>query len=320
MMDAASETTHIKIPKVAEGVKRPLWSVVIPTYNCADYLRETLNSILIQDPGPEQMEIFVVDDHSTKDNPEAVVDELGRGRVQFIRQPNNVGKIKNYETGLKASRGYYIHQLHGDDMIRPGFYNTMESLLHQNPQVGAAFSRTIYIDAQNRWTGMTGMIQDQDGIVPDMLAKLYTEQYIQTPSIVVKREVYEIIGTFDRRLNCMEDWEMWMRIANTFPIAASNSVLAFYRTHSENATNLTFKDGTALKTHQLICKLVDDYIQPEIKRKYSKKRNQKQAEFWFLSYVAIRSTLTYEDKWKYLMQIFRKDFNLKYLYRLFKNI
>jgi glycosyltransferase involved in cell wall biosynthesis len=41
---------------------RPLWSVMIPTYNCADYLRETLASVLAQDPGPEEMQIEVVDD------------------------------------------------------------------------------------------------------------------------------------------------------------------------------------------------------------------------------------------------------------------
>ena len=43
------------------------------------------------------MEIIVVDDHSTKDDPEAVVNEYGQGRVQFIRQEKNVGKVKNYE-------------------------------------------------------------------------------------------------------------------------------------------------------------------------------------------------------------------------------
>ena len=178
------EIYHLKLPPLALDVKRPLWSVVIPTYNCAHYLRETLISVLAQDPGEKVMEIIVVDDHSTKDDPETVVKEFGQGRVQFIKQEKNVGKVKNYETGLFASRGRYIHQLHGDDLVYDGFYKEMEALFNANSNAGAAFSRTNYIDYGSRITGVTGMIQNNEGTVPDMLEKLYTQQYIQTPSML----------------------------------------------------------------------------------------------------------------------------------------
>ena len=308
---------YIKLLPIDEDIKRPLLTVVIPTYNCANYLKETLTSVLAQDLGEASMEIIVVDDHSTKDNPEAVVKEYGQGRVKFIRQEKNVGKVKNYEAGLRASRGTYIHQLHGDDLVYDGFYSEMERLFNANPNAGAAFCRTNYIDSKSRVTGVTGMIQDNEGIVPDILEKLYTQQYIQTPSMVVKRAVYETIGCFDRRLNCMEDWEMWIRIANNYPIAASNKVLAAYRSHHNNATNNTFKDGTALKTHQLICDLVDGYIEPGIKQKFSKIRNQKQAAFWLLSYKNSKHELSLKEKWSFVIKILKLDFNLKNSYRIF---
>ena len=113
------------IPPVAPGTPRPLWSVMIPTYNCAAYLRETLASVLAQDPGPDVMQIEVVDDHSTKDDPEAVVAEVGHGRVTFYRQPQNVGHTENFATCLQRSRGRLIHLLHGDDGVRDGFYRKM---------------------------------------------------------------------------------------------------------------------------------------------------------------------------------------------------
>jgi glycosyltransferase involved in cell wall biosynthesis len=75
---------------------RPLWSVMIPTYNCANYLRKTLASVLTQDQGPEYMHIEVIDDHSTEDNPETVVAELGKNRVDFYRQPVNIGVPANF--------------------------------------------------------------------------------------------------------------------------------------------------------------------------------------------------------------------------------
>src|SRR5277367_6513526 len=90
-----------RIEEVPEGIHRPLWSVMIPTYNCAKYLRQTLESVLAQDPGPEQMQIEVVDDCSTKDDPEAVVRELGKDRVEFYRKPKNEGAIHNFNTCIQ---------------------------------------------------------------------------------------------------------------------------------------------------------------------------------------------------------------------------
>jgi len=317
MGNSGVQQHYIKINQIADEVKRPLWSVLIPTYNCAEFLKETLASVLVQDPGKAIMEIIVVDDHSTKDDPETVVKEFGQGRVQFIRQEKNVGKVKNYETGLTASKGIYIHQLHGDDLVYGGFYSEMEAIFNESPSAGAAFSRTNYIDYGGRITGVTGMIQDKEGIVLDMLEKLYTQQYIQTPSMVVKRGVYETIGCFDRRLNCMEDWEMWIRIANNYPIAASNKVLAAYRSHHDNATNKTFMDGTALKNHQLICDVVDGYIDPIVKKNFSKIRNQKQAAFWLLSYKNSKHELSLKQKWSFIKMVLKLDFSLKNSYRLF---
>src|SRR4028119_1785319 len=130
-----------RISPVPEGESRPLWSVMIPTYNCAKYLRETLASVLAQDPGSEVMQIAVVDDDSTQDDPAAVVEELGRGRVEFYRQPHNVGLVKNFQTTLELSRGKLIHQLHGDDLVQIGFYQKLQRAFIENPEIGAAFCR-----------------------------------------------------------------------------------------------------------------------------------------------------------------------------------
>ncbi|MFW5804573.1 MAG: glycosyltransferase family 2 protein, partial [bacterium] len=193
-----------KIKPVTDSIKRPLWSIIIPTYNCANYLKETLESVLAQYPGPEKMEIIVVDDHSTKDDPEQVVNEFGEGKVKFIRQPTNVGKSKNYETGLNVSKGLYIHLLHGDDMVNEGFYPKMEELFIQFPEAGAAFCQCNYIDAVGNIKQQTGKEIPQDGIIPNWLEKIATWQRVQPPSIVFKREVYEKIGGYNLQLQYME--------------------------------------------------------------------------------------------------------------------
>ena len=115
------------IPPVPES-DRPLWSVMIPVYNCAAYLPETLRSVLQQAPGPDEMQIEVIDDHSTDADVEKLVKEIGRGRIAYCRQPQNVGSVRNFETCLNRSTGHIIHLLHGDDKVRPGFYEKMFSL------------------------------------------------------------------------------------------------------------------------------------------------------------------------------------------------
>src|SRR5256884_9875784 len=76
---------------------RPYWSVMIPTYNPrADYLEETLNSVLQQDPGPEQMQIEVVDDCSNDNTASEVTRRLGAGRVTFHAESQNRGLANNW--------------------------------------------------------------------------------------------------------------------------------------------------------------------------------------------------------------------------------
>lgn len=307
---------HAIILPVTHDERRPYWSVLIPTYNCANYLEKTIQSVLEQDPGPEKMEIIVVDDHSTKDNPESVVKRIGKGRIRFIRQEKNVGKVRNYETGLKASRGIFIHQLHGDDKVRKGFYNELEALIKKEPHAKAFFTRTIYIDKDGRWTGMTGILQNEEGIISNFTKQIYLNQMIQTPSIVVKREVYESLGGFDRRLVCMEDWEMWLRISNFYPVACSNKVLAEYRTHSGNATYLTIKDGTVLKTHKLILSIIDNYIQPDIKTKHQNKRNLVQSRALLHSFKIYKNDLNQKQRWQYIKYILKLKPSILNLIRL----
>jgi len=253
------------IPPVADSVPRPLWSVMIPTYNCAEYLRQTLASVLAQDPGPDVMQITVVDDHSTLDDPAAVVEELGRGRVEFYRQPHNVGLVKNFQTTLELSRGKLIHQLHGDDLVRDGFYQKMQTAFIENPEIGAAFCRYIMMDEQSHWQYISVLEQQESGVLPSSWLDLIAGfQRIQTPSIVVRREVYEKLGGFDHRLATnAEDWEMWIRIVTNYPVWYEVEPLALYRKHSRSTTKSNVKNGKYVQQMREAVKIFRAYLPKE---------------------------------------------------------
>jgi len=251
---------HGVILPVCDEVPRPRWSVVIPTYNCAKYLEETLGSVLQQAPGRDEMEIIVVDDHSTKDDPQAVVDRLGRERVRFIQQKQNVGKARNYESGINASRGHLIHQLHGDDRIKPGFYDSMARAFEAHPDAGAFFCESEYINGNGEVTGRTGKERDDTGLIDNWLEKIVQHQRVQTPSIVVRRAAYERMGGFDRRLSGCEDWEMWIRLATEYQVGFVAECLAQYRIHRDNTSSLSVISGTNIQTHRNVLSIVDSYL------------------------------------------------------------
>jgi len=248
------------IPPVPERTPRPLWSVMIPTYNCAEYLRETLASVLAQDPGSEVMQIEVIDDCSTKDNPKLVVEEVGRGRVEFYRQPQNVGHTKNFETCLKRARGKLIHQLHGDDCVLDGFYRKMQRAFEENHDIGAAFCRHIFMDEYGHWQTISQLEQLESMVFSNSLERLASFQHIQTPSIVVRRKVYELLGGFDSRLHWTEDWEMWVRIAAHFPIWYEVEPLAVYRKHSASNTGRNMCTAENLRDVRRAINIFQSYL------------------------------------------------------------
>ncbi|MBR1170976.1 glycosyltransferase [Bradyrhizobium liaoningense] len=252
-----------RLAPVADGLPRPLWSVMIPTHNCAGYLRQTLRSVLSQDPGPDAMQIEVVDDASTKDAPEAVVQELGHGRVAFHRQAVNVGHSANFQTCLERSRGRIVHLLHGDDAVRPGFYQKMGAAFEQASQIGAAFCRQVYIDEQGGKIWESPLERASSGVLDNWLRRIAVRQLIQTPSIVVAREIYEQIGTFDRRLSWVEDWEMWVRIAAFSNVWFETEQLALYRVHGNSSTSRQLRTAENLRDVRRAISIIRRYLPSE---------------------------------------------------------
>jgi len=276
-------------PAVIEPVAsaaRPRWSVMIPTYHSGAFLRATLGSVLAQDPGPHAMQIEVVDDHSTADDPGAIVREVAGDRVQFFRQPDNVGHAANFDTCLRRSRGHLVHLLHGDDAVRPGFYATMASAFDAHPEIGAAFCRTIYMDARGRWTSFSPLLQRAPGLVPDALAIVATRQPAQPPAIVVRRAVYEQLGGFDRRLHtCAEDWEMYARIAAHHPLWHDPEPLALYRRHRHSLTGRGLRTGQNARDARLAIATYRRHV-PALSRRVTREAYQLAGKVGIVGQVA----------------------------------
>jgi GT2 family glycosyltransferase len=248
------------IHPVPPGTSRPLWSVMIPTYNCAGLLAGTLRSVLAQGLPVEEMQIEVVDDCSSRDDPAAVVSAVGGDRVSFFRQPANVGPQANFTTCVQRARGHWVHILHGDDMVRPGFYDALRTAAERAPEIHAAFCRVITMDEQNGWLELAEREQPTAGIALDLIGRLAVYNIIMFPCMAVRRCAYEVLGGFHPQLFHAADWDMWKRIAARFPVWYEPEPLALYRIHAGSDTSRLMRTGANITDARRAIAIAESYL------------------------------------------------------------
>jgi glycosyltransferase involved in cell wall biosynthesis len=219
---------------------------MIPTYNCAKYLRETLRSVLSQDAGSREVQIEVVDDCSTRDDPESVVREMGGDRVAFYRQPQNLGVTGNFNTCVRRSRGQLVHILHGDDLIEPRFYAEIGASAEQHPSASIYMTRAHHIDQHGNVFDASPFIDEYKSVSVNPCPLLYGNP-LRTAAIVVRRSLYEAQGGFCEYLVHVADWEMWIRATAIGGALMIDSLLARYREFLGNDTSRLRRNADNLR-------------------------------------------------------------------------
>jgi glycosyltransferase involved in cell wall biosynthesis len=210
---------------------------MIPTYNPrADYLEETLKSVLQQDPGPDQMQIEVIDDGSMDNTAYEVTRRVGAGRVTFHAESQNLGLANSWNRCVERARGHWVHILHQDDIVLPGFYDLLRKAVERT-DAGAIFCRHAVVDSKGHWIQLSELHRASPGLLDDWHAKITVQCVIQCAAIAVRRSVYEQLGGFLPHLHYVADWEMWQRIASQAAFWFEPSILACYRLHSNSATS-----------------------------------------------------------------------------------
>lgn len=208
----------------------PAISVIIPTYNCAGYLPEAIESVLAQTF--KDYELIVVDDGST-DETGQVVQRYG-DKVNYLCQENRgPGAAKNL--GIHTSRGALIATLDADDMWRPEKLAIQYEYMSSHPEVGLVYSdassfdengiRTIAYNKKYRRV-FQGRVFD----------KLILKNFIASITIMVRKECLDRVGLFPENFMISEDWHLWLRIAREYQIGYIDQPLAMYRLQEKSLT------------------------------------------------------------------------------------
>ncbi len=217
----------------------PTISVIVPVYNSAATVAESLESVVKQ-TYPD-LEILVIDDGST-DNSIAICEQFSDPRIQIIHQQNR-GLAGARNTGIRHAQGKYLAFLDSDDLWLPEKIELHLRHLEGSPEVGVSFCRSSFIDDQGQPLGIYQMPKLR-GITPEYL---FCRNPIGNGSaVVIRREVLDEIrfeenlyGSvedfyFDDRFRQSEDIECWLRIAlqTNWQIEGIPDALTLYRVNT----------------------------------------------------------------------------------------
>jgi glycosyltransferase involved in cell wall biosynthesis len=232
----------------------PKVSVIIPTYNRAEYLCSAIRSVLSQTF--QDFEIIVVDDAST-DNTNEIVDGFNDSRIKYIRHETNKGGSAARNTGIKMSSGEYIAFLDDDDEWLPEKLELQVNLMeNSSPKVGVVYTGFLILD---RSTGkvLTQRIPSKRGYLFNELAKGNCIGTTSTP--LLRKECFEKVGLFDENLPSSQDYDMWIRVSKEFHLEYIGKPLVKYYIHDNKISNsreaVIRGMETVLKKHENFFKL-----------------------------------------------------------------
>lgn len=238
-----------------------LVSVVIPTYNSARYIGETLESVLNQDY--PCLEVVVVDDGST-DNTKDVVKTFDPQRVTYLYQANSGGPSGPRNRGIQQARGRYIALIDSDDIMLPGKIKRAVAMLSQQPRLGLVFTNfakfdevqgqypSAFLDTyQHFWKLPKKQLTESQYVIESDSAYegLISENYIGTSGVVVPKTVFSQIGLFDESLQGPEDFDMWLRITSVYDVGFIDMIGHRYRIRTDSIMS---RGGRKLIPHRLI--------------------------------------------------------------------
>jgi glycosyltransferase involved in cell wall biosynthesis len=183
-------------------------SVIIPTYNSEKYIKEALDSVIYQTY--KNIEIIVVDDGSTDQTYEILQPYIDRNGIKYVYQENS-GPALARNQGITNATGDFVAFLDADDIWLPHFLEKLYERLYYNNDIGFVYCDNYYVDEQKKY--IENYIRETRKYSGNICTNLLCEHFILTPSVLIRKKCFDVIGLFDESLRVGEDYEFFLRLA-----------------------------------------------------------------------------------------------------------
>lgn len=169
------------------------------------------------------VEVIVIDDASSDETADVCRALEG---IKYLRVERNQRVAGARNIGLVASQGEYISFLDDDDTRLPGSLDSQIELLEQNPDAALVYGQALYADQEGQVSGELYPLECPQG---DIFWQLLTQNFIPCGSAVFRRSAIVSLGLLDDTIPGLDDWDLWIRIAELYPVVAVEQPVVTWR-------------------------------------------------------------------------------------------
>ncbi len=215
------------------SIEQPLVSVIMPTYNHAQFIGDAIKSVL--DQTYENLELIIINNYS-EDNTENIIVSFSDSRIRYKKFRNNGIIAASRNVGIRESRGKYIAFLDSDDMWKPTKTEKQIELLENDDNIFLVYSK--YIVIKNgiilRTLPKRKKLRSGNVFIPLFLSN----NFIGNSTVMLRNTLNEDNFFFDTdiKLRAIEDYDLWLKIAKNKQIAYIDEPLVVYREHGSNTS------------------------------------------------------------------------------------